>query len=66
MPPAAIVPVENAGEYPRFSISGKAARANIAAVAVDDPQIDAERRAAADSGIGNPPRRWPSTAAAAL
>ena len=38
VPPAAIVPVENAGEYPRLSISGNAARAKVAAVAVDDPQ----------------------------
>src|SRR5262249_59473887 len=39
VPPAAIVPVENAGEYPRCNISGSATLANVAAVAVEDPHM---------------------------
>ena len=65
VPPAASAPVDSRPEYFIARISGSATFAMVAAVAIEEPQIEPNAAQASTAAIANPPRRWPMTALAA-
>src|SRR5438105_15434797 len=65
VPPPATTPAARRSEYADFFIDGYATLANVAAVAMDEPQMPPNPADAHTVAIASPPRSWPWNAYAA-
>src|SRR5215470_7187922 len=65
VPPPATTPDARRSEYPNFFIEGYATLANVAAVAMEDPQMPPKPADAQIVAMARPPRRWPMNVYAA-